>query len=62
MGLGDGVACESHVEEDAALFEQSRGGVGGEVFFEDFGEFGGGKRVDCKGHPKPTSSVARADS
>ena len=60
VGFGDGVAREAHVEEDAAVFEQSSGGVGGEIFFEDFGEFGSGWCVDCRGHERPTSSAARA--
>ena len=42
VGLDYGVARKSHVEEDAAIFKESRGGMGGEIFFEDFGEFGGG--------------------
>ena len=62
MGLADGVARETHVEEDAAIFEESGGGVCGEVFFEDFGEFGSGCRVGCGGHAEATSSAGRANS
>jgi hypothetical protein len=35
--------------------------MGGEVVFEEFGEFGSGRRVDCGEHVRPTSSAWTAN-
>ncbi len=50
MRLGDGVAGPAHVEEHATVFKQCGSGVLGEVFFQDFGEFGSGGSFDGRGH------------
>ena len=45
VGLGYGVVREAHVEQNATVFEKGGGGMGCEIVFEDFGEFGSGWRV-----------------
>jgi hypothetical protein len=47
VGLGYGVTGKAHVKENAAVFKKGGGGMGGEVVFEQFGEFGSGWCVYC---------------
>jgi hypothetical protein len=48
--LGNGVAGKPHVEENAAVFEESCGGMGSKILFEGFGEFCGRGRFLNKRH------------
>jgi hypothetical protein len=42
VGFGYGVAREAHVKENATFFKKRGRGMGDEVIFEEFGEFGSG--------------------
>ena len=45
MGLGDGVAGETHVEEDAPILQHRRRGMGRQVGFDGQNQFGGRRRI-----------------
>ena len=59
--LGDGVAREAHVEENAAVFKQSRGGMIGEIVLRGFGRVAAADgAIDCGGHALDLPVLPRA--